>query len=93
MASVESTEEAAEAQALGWRTFRTTLRPDEGPARGEFVCPASAAKGKRLTCRQCAACHGNPHDRDAHLAGNVLIVEHGPRSKGKLVQMETLGGV
>lgn len=81
MASVESPEEAAQAQAAGWRTFRTALY-DGGPvARNELWCPASSKMGKRLTCRRCAACHGNPHNRDASKVGSIVIIEHGPRSR------------
>jgi len=81
MASVESMREALEAQAMGWRTFRTTLERDYPKLRNEFSCPASREGGRRLTCRQCAACNGNPHSRDAERAGSVVIREHGPRTK------------
>lgn len=87
MASVESPEEAEEAQAAGWRTFRTMLR--EGPLRpNEFHCPASKREGKRLTCRRCAACHGNPQGRDATRVGSVAIIEHGYRTRAALREME-----
>lgn len=78
MASVETAGEAQVAQAMGWRTFRTT--PAGGALRkNEFACPASAEEGKRLTCASCMACNGNPHNRDASRAGSVLIQLHGFR--------------
>lgn len=92
MASVETAAEAHEAHALGWRTFRTMV--DDGPAlRNEFHCPASKKMGKRLDCRRCATCHGNPNGRNAAVAGSVVILEHGPRSRDyrkQLVQVERL---
>ena len=42
---------------------------------GEFVCPASAEAGKRLTCAQCRACNG------AKRGGRNVspaIIWHGP---------------
>jgi hypothetical protein len=58
MASVESLDEALEAQALGWRTFRVAPA-GEKPARGEFGCPAAAENGKRLQCSDCLGCNGS----------------------------------
>lgn len=80
MASVETADEAREAHAMGWRTFRTVLDRD-ALLENEFVCPASKEMGKRLDCRRCAACHGNPLGKDATRAGSVIIREHGPRSR------------
>jgi len=73
MASVDTLEEMAQAQALGWRTFRTDpekLGPQPGyPVRdqrhditytepGEIGCPAAIEAGKRTTCDQCLLCNG-----------------------------------
>ena len=57
MASVESLEQASDARARGWRTFRSAVSGEQ-PARGEFSCPASAENGHRLTCDRCGACNG-----------------------------------
>ena len=59
LASVDSPEDAAAAQAHGWRTARTTDDLSDRRA-GEFICPVDAHKirGERLptTCIQCRAC-------------------------------------
>ena len=57
MASVESLADAELAWSRGWRTFRTTIAGEQSTTR-EFVCPASAEAGHRLTCDQCGACDG-----------------------------------
>jgi hypothetical protein len=60
MASVASESEAAEAHALGWRTFRVRTGADRGRTMArEITCPASAEAGKRRTCAECGACDGN----------------------------------
>lgn len=59
MASCDSAEEADEARALGWRTFRARLATD--PLRpGERVCPSAeeAPTHGRVTCRDCKLCDG-----------------------------------
>lgn len=75
MASVDTPEEQAQAQALGFRTFRIRL-PEEALLKGEIVCPAAKeATGKfKLSCDQCKACAGI--DRPGR-RGNVAIVVHG----------------
>lgn len=71
-ASVDSAEDFAIAQSLGWSTFRAR-RPDGPILPGEIVCPASKESGHRTTCEQCRACCGTgpngPHGR--------VIMEHG----------------
>jgi hypothetical protein len=76
MASVETLDDAREAQSLGWRTFRSAPK-GELPARGEFHCPASAEKGHRLTCELCGACNGANGSADR---ASVLIWAHGSPS-------------
>ncbi len=56
-ASVESPEEAREAQALGFCTFRVSPGLDVLP--GETRCAASAECGHRIQCIGCNACNGN----------------------------------
>lgn len=71
MASVETLEEMAEAQARGWRTFRA--RPLDAPlAAGEFACPASDESGHRATCLTCQLCRGTSSP-----ARSVSILLHG----------------
>lgn len=54
MASVDSIEEMREAQAMGWRTFRTGF---DGPVPGlEIKCPH---KEKGILCYSCGLCAGN----------------------------------
>lgn len=72
MASVDSREEAEEAQALGWRTFRVKS-PTDLRTFGEAICPASEEAGAKITCLQCGACDGT---RRA-LRGNIVINAHG----------------
>lgn len=72
MASVESFAEAREAQALGYRTYRTTT-PDYHRAKGEISCPGSKEMGRKLTCAQCGYCNGNAKG----FKGNVVVEAHG----------------
>ena len=58
MASCETFDQANQAQANGWRTFRSR-KPGEPLAAGEIECPASELAGKRLTCAECGACNGS----------------------------------
>jgi hypothetical protein len=73
MASVETLDDARQAQTRGWRTFRSAPK-GELPARGEFHCPASAEKGHRLTCELCGACNGA---NGKPSRASVLIWAHG----------------
>ena len=73
MASVDSPEEAAEAQADGWRTFRVGYAP---PGRGEISCPASKEAGERTTCADCGLCAGSYRE-----ARNITIRPHGSRGR------------
>jgi len=75
MASVESPEEAAEARALGWRTFRVRGVSPSGVAepmlQREVVCPASVEAGRKTTCDRCRLCSGlESRGRD------VAIIDH-----------------
>lgn len=72
MASADDAEEATLAQAMGWRTFRVRTQ-DEPTLPKEFVCPASAEAGRKVTCAQCRACDGNKTYRK----GNPVIIAHG----------------
>ena len=74
MASVESEEEAEQAQAKRWRTFR--VGDDVLPS--EVMCPAAEEQGKRRSCETCGACDGagsNPYRR------SIVIPVHGPYNK------------
>ena len=76
MASVETREDAQQAQASGWRTFRTSTEEND-IAANEIVCPASAEAGYRLTCETCMACNGC-HRRPGQSAPvSIVIAAHG----------------
>lgn len=72
MASVDTPEEAEEAQSLGWRTFRVAMPRDVVRKSNESVCPASEAMGKILTCSTCLACNGANGRK-----GSIVIAAHG----------------
>jgi len=74
MASVDNDDEAHEAQALGWRTFRVAMDGDTFKylSLNEVLCPASEQAGKKLTCSQCLACGGADGRK-----GSIYIPAHG----------------
>jgi hypothetical protein len=78
MASVDTEQEATEAQAMGWRTFR--VRPqseaDAPLMAGEINCPASKEAGYRAKCAQCLLCAGT-----SRKAKNIAILAHGRGAK------------
>jgi hypothetical protein len=74
MASVESTNQARRATALGWRTFRTQPYADGPLSSNELVCPASAEAGRRTTCDKCHLCNGA---RRADQRSSIVIAAHG----------------
>lgn len=76
MASADSAQEAQEAQAMGYRTFRVGT-PAEKLARGEFLCPASKEAGQKVNCAQCLACGGLSSPNKA----SVFIPAHGAANK------------
>jgi hypothetical protein len=73
MASADSVQDATEAHAAGWRTFRVAMPCDAPKLAGEAICPASAEAGKKLTCEQCRACNGVGTGR----RGSIVIQAHG----------------
>lgn len=76
MASADNMQEAQEAQAMGYRTFRVGT-PAEKVARGEFLCPASKEAGAKINCAACLACGGKSSPNRA----SVFIPAHGAKSK------------
>lgn len=72
MASADSAHEAAQAQALGYRTFRVGSKAEALVQGVEVLCPASKAAGKRTTCESCLLCGGTNVN-----AKNVFIPVHG----------------
>lgn len=76
MASADSAQEARDAQALGYRTFRVGT-PAEKLVKGEFLCPASKEAGQKLNCADCLACGGELSPNKA----NVFIPAHGVTNK------------
>jgi hypothetical protein len=76
MASCDTAEERAEANAMGWRTFRVRAAGEPVQAR-EVVCPASAEAGYKTTCSACKACGGH----SAKARADIVIAAHGAASK------------
>jgi len=74
VASVDTPDEARQAQSAGWRTFRVRQATDP-ILPNEITCPASAEfLGKKTTCQKCGLCNGStgPDDRRK----NVVIINH-----------------
>jgi hypothetical protein len=72
MASVESPEQAAQAHAMGWRTFR--VAPDAAPIGREIAC-VNTTRG--VSCVDCGLCDGaRPNDRRK----SIVIEAHGPKA-------------
>jgi len=69
MASADTAEQALEAQALSYRTFRVSIGLDK--RAGEISCPASAESGKKTTCDNCMLCAGQ-----MKAAKNIVIADH-----------------
>lgn len=92
MASVQSVEEAREANSRGWRAAIVmpagttgTLRNDDGSVLA-VECPAIAAArlGKTFTCNDCASTkRGALCDASRDLP-NVYFADHGPRGRRAL---------
>jgi len=76
MASADSPEEAREAQAMGFRTFRVRAASEPVQAR-EFVCPASKEAGAKTTCAACRACGGTASKAKA----SPVIIAHGATAR------------
>jgi hypothetical protein len=73
MASADTVEEAQEAQAQGWRTFR--VKKSHEAIDREVTCPASKEAGARTSCVDCRACGGT----SAKARANIVINDHGPK--------------
>ena len=71
MASADSPEEAEQAHAKGYRTFRVSLPGQIVKRKGESVCPASKEAGEKIQCFQCLACGGGKR------RGSITIAAHG----------------
>lgn len=81
MASVESPEERAAANILGWRTFRVDIESaDDRATRGmtEAQCPATMPeKTRKVQCIDCMQCNG----AGAHAAkADIVVPMHGARA-------------
>ena len=82
MHSADTQQEALEAHAKGYRTFRVIpLKQwqDEGKAsllKNEISCPASKEAGARVQCKECKLCAGSDTK-----GKNIAIVDHGPQRK------------
>jgi hypothetical protein len=76
MASADTPRQAAEAQSLGWRTFRVK-GPQALKLAGEVTCPASKEAGQKTVCASCKACGGDSSKARA----SIVINAHGPTAK------------
>ena len=76
MASADNADEAREAHAMGWRTFRVK---GEAAAKlaGEVTCPASKEAGQKTVCASCKACGG----ASSKARASIVINAHGPTAK------------
>lgn len=78
MYSADNAQDALQAQAKGYRTFRVIPVQDystNGKASilaGEILCPASKENDKGITCTQCKLCTGS-----TTAAKSIAIVAHG----------------
>lgn len=72
MASADTAQDARDAWALGYRTFRVSLDNAKVDAR-EVLCPASKEAGAKVTCEMCKACSGTGSNRK----GSIYIPLHG----------------
>lgn len=73
MASADSAEDAREAWANGWRTFRV-LQPGEAPIAGREIECLSDSRG--IDCHQCGLCGG----MQTSGAKSIAIMVHGVRA-------------
>lgn len=73
MASADSVDEAAQAQAMGWRTFR--VKKSHEAINNEVTCPASKEAGAKTSCVDCRACGGT----SAKARASIVINDHGPK--------------
>jgi hypothetical protein len=69
MASVDSVDEARQAQAMGMRYFRVSIGVDKAPK--EVTCPASIEGGRKTTCDACMLCGGTSKN-----ARSIVIADH-----------------
>ena len=71
MASVENLKQKADAQALGYRTYR--MVDDESEiVEDEMLCLNSS---RGIQCRDCGQCGGN-RSKASHRQKNIVIVKH-----------------
>lgn len=79
MASCDTAEDADDAQALGWRTFRvrqvTPAGSIEQTRANELVCPASHERDL-TSCDKCGLCDGTSRG----MRRNVAIIDHSTRA-------------
>lgn len=84
MASVENAEDAREAHARGWRTFRVVA--DYAGMEGREIACLSDSRG--ISCEACGLCNGNPREL-AHgkAAKSIAIAAHGVKVRKALASV------
>jgi hypothetical protein len=73
----DTLEEAAEAQARGWRTFRVAPAVGWTREKTEALCPASEEAGKLLQCQDCQYCSG----LEGKGTRNIVIPNHSTQAR------------
>jgi hypothetical protein len=76
MASADSLDQAALANAYGMRAFRVSVGVDRQPM--ETVCPASDEGGRRSNCAKCGLCAGTSIQ-----ARDIVIADHASGHKAR----------
>jgi hypothetical protein len=82
MASIETKDDAIQAHALGWRTFRVKL-PGFDVHADEIVCPNETSG---VQCVKCRLCYGARGVRREFLPPSIVIDAHGSGA-GRLVRL------
>ena len=85
MASVDSEDEAKQANMMNWRTFRTMIE-GEALLPGEYHCPAANESGHKTTCDKCLSCGGT----SSKTSRNPVIIVHGRSSQRYVAIIEAI---
>ncbi len=82
MASVETLDDAQQAQRMGWRTYRVRATPEAPVLPNEAVCPYETIK---LRCIDCKACNGH---QGRQITTGIVATAHGSQRKKFLIHCE-----
>lgn len=87
MASVETVDDAQQAQRLGWRTYRIRPTAEAPVLSNESVCPYETIS---LRCIDCKACNGHQGRRQTT---GIVTTAHGSQRKKFLIHCEPKSNV